>query len=228
MSKENMINVLKVWKEEYLNLSQNEVIKNVLIFENKGKETGVSNTHPHGQIYSTNFIPKIIQIELDSQNDYFKKHSSDFFDDLIVHEQNKKQRIILENKHFIAFIPFFARFVYETYLIAKRNVTHIGELTDEELEFLSEIYSHLLIKFDNLYQMPFPNITILRNIPTCFKNGEQKFRFHFQFYPPMRSQDKLKYLAGFESGGGNIINPTHAEEAASYLRESPIKHYKST
>jgi UDPglucose--hexose-1-phosphate uridylyltransferase len=218
--------IVRLWQKEYVTLGSNPKIENILIFENKGKVIGVSNPHPHGQIYATNFVPKICKCQLDSFIQYRKEHKSDLLIDLIKHELDYGKRIICENKHFVAFIPFFARFVYEVYLVPKRHVSSINDLNEEETKAYAEIHHTLIVKFDNLYDISFPNITMLQNAPTDGKPESAAFHFHTEFYPPMRSPDKLKYLAGFESGGGNIINPVKPEEAAERMRKAPIVHYK--
>jgi UDPglucose--hexose-1-phosphate uridylyltransferase len=226
MSQEGLLDVVYLWKKEFCELSSNPAIHNVLIFENKGKVIGVSNPHPHGQIYATGFIPKIVQRELDSFIDYKVSHGSGLLEDLVEHELRKESRIICKNEHFVAFIPFFARFVYETYIVPIRHVAQISDLTPEETLAYAEIHHQLIVRFDNLYNMSFPNITMLHNAPTDGNHKNGNFHFHTEFYPPMRSPDKLKYLAGFESGGGNIINPVKPEDAADRLRQASTIHYK--
>jgi UDPglucose--hexose-1-phosphate uridylyltransferase len=226
MSQQEMLEVVLLWKKEFTELGNHPYIDNVLIFENKGKTIGVSNPHPHGQIYATGFIPKIVQRELDSFAEYKGSHDKGLLEDLVEHELRKDTRIICKNEHFVAFVPFFARFVYETYIIPRRHVASIADLTPEETLAYAEIHHQLIIKFDNLYRMSFPNITMLHNAPTNDKLENEWFHFHTEFYPPMRSPDKLKYLAGFESGGGNIINPVNPDEAADRLRQASAVHYK--
>lgn len=218
--------VYALWQDEYRTLASNPAIKNVLIFENKGKAIGVSNPHPHGQIYATGYVPKIVEREVESVALYKKEKGHCLFCDLVEYEQNKKIRIVANNDHFVAFIPFFARYVYETYIVPKRHVARITELTNDEVKALASIHKDLIVKFDNLFQMSFPNITMLHNAPTENKQEYNDFHFHIEFYPPLRSPDKLKYLAGFESGGGNIINPIMPEDAAPQLRSISTKHYK--
>lgn len=218
--------IYAVWQDEYRLLASNPVIKNVLIFENKGKAIGVSNPHPHGQIYATGYVPKILEREVESSTLYRTEKGRCLFCDLVSHETQKKSQIVLENEHFIAFIPSFARFVYETYIMPRRHVARITELTADELKALASIHKNLIVKFDNLFEMSFPNITMLHNAPTGNTQENNDFHFHIEFYPPLRSPDKLKYLAGFESGGGNIINPIMPEEAAAQLRDISTAHYK--
>jgi UDPglucose--hexose-1-phosphate uridylyltransferase len=226
MSYTELQDVYQIWKDEYMTLGGHAKIGNVLIFENKGKVIGVSNPHPHGQIYATEFVPRIPCIQRESFAEYYRSHHSHLLFDLVDHEVRKKSRIVLENEYFVAFVPFFARFVFETYIVPLRHVNNIAELTDEETQALAWIHKDLIVKFDNLYNISFPNITMLQNSPTDGKPENDLFQFHIEFYPPMRAPDKLKYLAGFESGGGNIINPVKPEVAAGKLREASTVHYK--
>jgi UDPglucose--hexose-1-phosphate uridylyltransferase len=219
--------VVALWKKEFVDLASNDKIKNILIFENKGKAIGVSNPHPHGQIYATGYVPKILERELESHVLYHKEHNSCIFCDLLSNEKKNKDRIVYENDHFIAFIPFFARFVYETYIVSKRHVSRISDFADDELKSLADIVKNVIVKFDNLYEMSFPNITMMHNAPIDGSPDNDLFHFHIEFYPPLRAPDKLKYLAGFESGGGNIINPVMPEEAAARMRNASTIHYKT-
>lgn len=227
LSLDEIKNVVALWKEEFKTLSSNKEIKNILIFENKGKAIGVSNPHPHGQIYATGFVPRIVKTELESCVEYHDEKGGCIFCDLVKHELENKERVIIENEHFVAFTPFFARFVYEVYILPKRHIPKITGLTPEETASLAEIFKTMIVKFDNLYGISFPNITMLHNAPVDENPNNALFHFHIEFYPPMRDPDKLKYLAGFESGGGNIINPVLPEEAAKRLRNASDVHYKS-
>ncbi len=227
MTNAQIRDVICQWQYEYKDLGSRKEIRNVLIFENKGKVTGASNPHPHGQIYATGFIPSIVERECDSFIMYKKKMKTCLMCDLIKKEKVNKARIICENEHFIAFIPFFARFAYETYLVPKRHITNICGLDAEETDALADIYKTLIVKYDNLYGMSFPNITMLHNAPTDGNVNNQEFHFHMEFYPPLRSPDTQKYLAGFEAGGGNIINPVLPENAAKLLKSANTIHYKS-
>ncbi|MDP4208029.1 MAG: galactose-1-phosphate uridylyltransferase [Bacteroidota bacterium] len=226
MSQPEIEDVYALWQDEYRTLASNPVIKNVLIFENKGKAIGVSNPHPHGQIYATGYVPKIVEREVESAVLYRQEKGSCLFCDLVEFELSKKSRIVAENDHFVAFIPFFARYVYETYIVPRRHVARITELTADEIKSLAAIHKDMIVKFDNLFEMSFPNITMMHNAPTEDTPENNDFHFHIEFYPPLRSPDKLKYLAGFESGGGNIINPIMPDEAAAQLRSISTEHYK--
>jgi len=224
---EQIKGLLGHWKEEYKTLGSKKEIDNVLIFENRGKITGASNPHPHGQIYATGFVPRIVKQEFDSFVQYNSRQGTCILCDIAAREAAEQDRVICENGHFIAFILFFARFAYETYLVPKRHIADISELSEAEIHAFAELYKTVLVKFDNLYEFPFPNITVLHNAPTNGAKGRNAFHFHVEFYPPLRSPDKQKYLAGFEAGGGNIINPLLPEKAALQLRQTDTIHYKT-
>jgi UDPglucose--hexose-1-phosphate uridylyltransferase len=224
---EEINQVFEVWHTEFSSLSKHPKIENVLMFENKGKVIGVSNPHPHGQIYATGFVPKYVEMQRKSFAEYYKKHGSHLLEDILGKELSYQQRIIEVNDHFVAFVPYFARFVFETYIVPKKHVAFIDQLDNEKLDALACIFKNTMVRFDNLFDTSFPNITMHQNGPTDGKEESSLFHYHIEFYPPMRSPDKLKYLAGFESGGGNIINPVKPEEAAAQLRNASIVHYKN-
>ncbi len=226
MSTEEIQDVFSIWKDEYRTLGSHPKVDNVLIFENKGKVVGVSNPHPHGQIYATGFIPRIVKRQLDSQAAYKKSHGTSLLEDLARHEIQKKSGIVAQNEHIVAFVPYFARFAYEIYIVPRKHIARITDLTDEQTEALVDIFHQVVVKYDNLFNMSFPNMTMLQNAPTTNNPENEAFHFHIEFYPPLRDPDKLKYLAGFESGGGNIINPIKPGVAAGMLREAPVVHYK--
>ena len=120
LSQNEIENVISVWQRQYLELGKRSEVNHVLIFENKGEPVGVSNPHPHGQIYATNFIFKTIETEIKAA----RKHSSEtgniLFEDIIRSEQADGRRIIFENEHAIAFLPYFARYAYEVYAAPKK------------------------------------------------------------------------------------------------------------
>ncbi|HYW94731.1 MAG TPA: galactose-1-phosphate uridylyltransferase [Bacteroidales bacterium] len=227
LSSEEIDDVFDIWKDEFASLSTHEKIENVLMFENKGKVIGVSNPHPHGQIYATGYVPRMVDTQRNSFNRYYREHNSHLLCDLLDHELSKETRIVEANEHFVVFIPYFARFVFETYIVPRRHVSRISDLTTEETDALSAIFKNTIVRFDNLFNISFPNITMHQNAPCDGKEESDRFHYHIEFYPPMRSPDKLKYLAGFESGGGNIINPVKPDEAAAQMRNAGTVHYKT-
>lgn len=225
LSSEEIENVIRVWQAQYAELGKRPEVNHVLIFENKGEAVGVSNPHPHGQIYATNFIFKTIETEVNASRKYFAETGRGLFEDIIRAEQKDGRRILFENECAIAFLPYFARYAYEVYIAPKRRVPSIDKLNETEVADLAEALRVVTAKYDNLWKMSFPYVMPLHNAPT---DGEEYSSYHFfiQFLPPLRKPNLLKYLAGPEIGGGNFLSDTSPEEKAAELQAQPAIHYK--
>jgi UDPglucose--hexose-1-phosphate uridylyltransferase len=218
-------NLLLVWQDRYRELGALDYIKYVLIFENKGEAVGVTLHHPHGQIYAFPFIPPKIEKELDASAKYYQRNNKCLFCATLEEEYRDGRRIVFEGEKFVAFIPFFARYPYETYLAPKRHCSSMNEFNAEDLDDLALTLKGLLVKYDSLFKLSFPYIMVIHQAPTDGKDYLD-YHFHFEFYPPLRTTSKLKYLAGCESGGGNFINDTLAEEKAAELRNIGPKNIR--
>ncbi|HSS95950.1 MAG TPA: galactose-1-phosphate uridylyltransferase [Terriglobales bacterium] len=218
-------NLLQVWQSQYQDLGKREGIAYVLINENKGEVVGVSNPHPHCQIYATNFVFRTLEVEAQASQRHLAETGRFLFQDILVAEQLDRQRIICENDSAIAFVPYFARYAYEVYIAPKKTYPSIAAMPDRELSDFARILHQVVIKFDNLWQTPFPYIMPLHQAPT--DGGDYRsFHFHIQFHPPLRKPSLLKYLAGPEIGGGNFVCDTSPEEKSAELRAQPLQHYK--
>ena len=218
-------NLLRVWQEQYLDLGSRPDIAHVLIFENKGEAVGVSNPHPHCQIYANNFVFKTIENEASVSRRHLAETGRVLFQDIIAAEKQDERRIIAENDSAIAFLPYFARYAYEVFVAPKASHPSLASLSDEEVRDFAEVLKRVLVKFDNLWQMPFPYVMPLHQAPT--DGGDYGgFHFHIEFHPPLRKPNLLKYLAGPEIGGGNFLSDTLPEEKAAELSSQPEVHYK--
>lgn len=213
--------LIDVWSDRFLELSARDYIKYVYIFENKGREIGVTLPHPHGQIYAFPFIPPLPAKELQSSAKYFAEHQRCLFCDILKREK-ESARIVAENESFLAFIPFYARWPYETHVYAKRHINAISDLDHQERDHLAQLLKKLLRQFDNLWQRSFPYIMLMHQRPSDGADYDH-YHFHIEFYPPYRTTDKLKYLAGVESGCAVFLNDTIAEEKAAELRNATSK-----
>jgi len=209
---------------EYKQLAAAPDIEHVMVFENRGSVIGVSNPHPHGQIYSTDFIPRMpLTMYKNAQTHY---HASGcIFCRVLENELADSRRVVCENDHAVAFVPSFARHAFEVHLVPRRHTPYMTGLSTEELHGFAALFNEMQIRYDNLFGMPFPNITIFQNAPVSKSIDPEPYHFRIEFYPPLRSPDKLKYMAGFESGGGNIVNPSLPEESAAALRNASTVHY---
>ena len=217
--------VVHVWGTQTRELGARPEVRQVLCFENKGDIVGVSNPHPHGQIYATSFTFKTFDIELAASERHARDTGRGLMADIIRAEQQDGRRVLYEDEHVIAFVPYFARYAYEVYVVPKRRVAHVSALNDAEVSALAAALSAVTIRFDNLWRMSFPYVQVLHQAPT---DGREDSAFHFfiAFHPPLRQPHLLKYLAGPEIGAGNFVSDTSPEAKAAELRALAPLHYK--
>jgi UDPglucose--hexose-1-phosphate uridylyltransferase len=150
--------LIAAWQREYADLGKLPEIDHVLIFENKGEVVGVSNPHPHCQIYATNFVFKTIENEARASRRYLDETGRTLFSDIIAAEQRDGTRIISENETAIAFLPYFARYAYEVFVAPKQTHQSIASLSDAEARDLAAVLKDTVVRFDNVWQMPFPYV----------------------------------------------------------------------
>ena len=213
------------WQKEYVDLGSRPEIRHTLMFENKGEVVGVSNPHPHGQIYATNFVFKTIETEARASERHLLETGRVLFQDILAQELADGRRIVYENNEAVAFIPFFGRYAYEVFVSPRASHQSVASMSDAEVCDFADALRRVLIKFDNLWQMRFPYVMPLHQAPT--DGGDYRgFHFHIEFHPPLRKPQLLKYLAGPEIGGGNFLSDTVAEEKAAELRALPDQHYR--
>jgi len=210
-------NLISAWQAQYIDLGRHPEIEHVLIFENKGEAVGVSNPHPHCQIYANNFVFKTIETEVRASQEHLATTGRILFQNIIDAEQSDGRRIIYENETAIVFIPYFARYAYEVFIAPRQSHPNIAALSAAEVSDLAKALKETTVRFDNLWQMPFPYVMPLHQAPTA--GGDYRgFHFHIEFHPPLRKPNLLKYLAGPEIGGGNFLSDTSPEEKAAELR----------
>ena len=224
MSVSEISSIVDNWRRETSDLGARPEVNQVLIFENKGDVVGVSNPHPHGQIYATNFTWKTFDTELEAQRRYSRERGRMLFADIIDAERRDGRRVLFEDEHAIAFVPYFARYAYEVYIAPTRRVSHVSQLSDVESESLARALKNVTVRFDNLWKQSFPYVMPLHQAPTDGGNYDD-FHFFIGFLPPLRRPNTLKYLAGPEIGGGNFLSDTSPEEKAAELRSQSTTHY---
>ncbi|MBT8295496.1 MAG: galactose-1-phosphate uridylyltransferase, partial [Gramella sp.] len=166
MEIEDITKVIKMWKKEYLELGTNKDINYVQIFENKGAIMGCSNPHPHGQIWSQSSIPTEVMKKSGKFKEYWEKHKRSLLSDYLKQEIQAEERILDENEHFVALIPYWAVWPFEAMIIPKRQLQHIGQLTNDEEKAYAEILKKLTIKYDNLFETSFPYSSGIHQAPT--------------------------------------------------------------
>jgi UDPglucose--hexose-1-phosphate uridylyltransferase len=216
--------LLQALQAQYRELGARDEVHHVLIFENKGEITGTSNPHPHCQIYATNFVFKTIQLEAEAHAEYLAEQGRPLFQDILAAEDADGRRVLVRRDQAVSFIPYFARYPYETYVAPRAMHGSLADLSAPELADFAGVLRETLIRFDNLWRTPFPYVMVLHQAPT---DGARHpgFHFHIQIHPPLRKPGLLKYLAGPEIGGGNFLNDTAPEEKAAELRAVSGVHY---
>ncbi len=209
--------LLQVLQVQYRELGAREDVRHVLVFENKGDVVGVSNPHPHCQIYATNFVFKTIELEAEAQ------HARPLFREIIQAEEDDGRRLLVRRDQALSFIPYFARYPYETYVAPRETHASLADLNTAELRDFAVVLRETVIRLDNLWRMSFPYVMVLHQAPT--DREYPGFHFHIEIHPPLRKPGLLKYLAGPEIGGGNFLNDTAPEEKAAELQAVSHVHY---
>ena len=223
---DQVVHLLVALQQEFRTLSVRPEVRHVLMFENKGEVVGVSNPHPHCQIYATNFVFRTIELEAQAAAEYVVESGRVLFQDIIDAEVRDGRRLLASTTHALAFVPYFARYAYETFVAPRAAHANIAELSLEEIEHLARALRDTLVRMDNLWRMPFPYVMALHQAPV--NSGVQPgFHFHIEIHPPLRRPGLLKYLAGPEIGGGNFLNDTSPEDKAAELRASASVHYRT-
>ncbi len=224
MSPGEIAEVVATWGQEHRELGARPEIACVLAFENKGDIVGVSNPHPHGQVYATNFVFNSIAIEAAASERHQRDTGRPLFQDILRAECGDGTRVVAETERAIAFIPWFARYAYEVYVAPKRTCGSFAELTSAEHDDLAETLRQVTVRYDNLWQLSFPYVMVVHQAPTD-GGSYGAYHAHVQFHPPLRKPNLLKYLGGPETGGGNFLSDTAPDEKAAELRAQPIVHY---
>ena len=198
MQTNEIVKVIDLWKEEFESLAKNDWIKYIQIFENKGEIMGCSNPHPHGQIWSQSDLPVEIEKELTQQTRYYQKHNRTLLGDYLKLELESGERIVCDNEHFTALVPFWAVWPYETMIISKRAFENITQIQDNEKSSLADILRRLTIRYDNLFETSFPYSAGMHQAPVNSGSYPQ-WHWHMHFYPPLlRSATVKKFMVGYE------------------------------
>jgi UDPglucose--hexose-1-phosphate uridylyltransferase len=202
-----------VWRQRYAELGAREDVDYVLIFENRGVEVGVTLHHPHGQIYGYPFLPPVPALELAAD----ERLGGCAPCTLLERELADGRRVLLENEALVVYVPHAARWAYEAHVVLRAHRPSLLDCQPDELGALAGALQALVRGYDALFDRPFPYVMAMHQAPT---SGPRRGHLHVEFYPPLRTAHKLKYLAGSEQGAGTFISDTLPEESAAVLREA--------
>ncbi|MDA0243579.1 MAG: UDP-glucose--hexose-1-phosphate uridylyltransferase [Chloroflexi bacterium] len=216
--------VVRVWAEQTAELGQ--IYRWVQVFENKGAVMGCSNPHPHGQIWAMSELPNEPAQEDSQQAAYWAAHGRPLLLDYVELELQQAERVVVENEHWAAVVPYWAIWPFEILLLPRRHVLRLPDLTEAEQEALADILKRLLTRYDNLFETSFPYSMGWHGAPFTAEPTDH-WQLHAHFYPPLlRSATVKKFMVGFEMLGEAQRDLT-AEQAATRLREQSEIHYKS-
>ncbi|MGO2507419.1 MAG: UDP-glucose--hexose-1-phosphate uridylyltransferase [Vibrio hibernica] len=223
-------NLVDTWNTQIEELGKEYVW--VQAFENKGEAMGCSQPHPHGQIWANSFLPNEIERKDRHLREYFQQHGTNLLVDYVQSEQQDGARTVVETEHWIAVVPYWAAWPFETMLLPKTHIKRMSELTDEQRDDLALAMKELTCRYDNLFQCSFPYSMGWHYAP-FFENDDQfedketdHWQLHALFYPPLlRSATVKKFMVGYEMLAESQRDLT-AEQAAERLRALSSQHYK--
>ena len=218
--------LVDLWQNRFTAISADENIKYVFIFENRGDVVGVTMPHPHGQIYGYSFVPKKLELELDSSKKFHKENCKCLYCTMLDEEKKFGERVIFANEYFTVFLPFFCEYPYGVYIMSNRHVNNIAEFTDEEKQDFASVLKQTTGMLDSLFDYNFPYMMCMHNAPVNGEDLTDSYHFHVEFFPPMRSADKIKFNASSETGAWAHCNPTAPEAKAIELREA-LERFKN-
>lgn len=222
LSLEEVVDALRTTIQTCKEMERDPRIRYVASFRNKGKEIGVSLTHPHSQIYALPFVPPRIRTELRNALNYRKRKSACLFCAMLSLERQQSSRVIYENKHFSAFMPFYAMWPFEVHVYSRRHLQMLRELRHPEVVALADMLRTITGGYSQLFEKPMPYIMFVHQGPAHQRCTH--FHFHVEFYPALRDAKKLKYAAGIEWGAGVFTYDGLPEDRADMLREAVAKH----
>jgi UDPglucose--hexose-1-phosphate uridylyltransferase len=209
--------LLQVWGERTRRIGAQPQIAYVLPFENRGAEVGVTLHHPHGQIYAYPFVPPVPARMLAQEDAHYREHGSSLLCDMARDEAADGRRVLFQDEHAIAFVPACARYPYEVWVLPRTPCPDFASLTPAQRSSLARALKTVLRKYEAMWNRPFPYLMAWYQAPTDGA-AHPETQLHAQFYPPYRSRDRLKYLAGTELGAGMFAMDVLPENTAAELQ----------
>lgn len=223
MSLPDIRKVLDVWASETTQLGAQ--YRWVQLFENKGAIMGCSNPHPHGQVWAGSALPNEPAAEALQQRLHLEQHGSNLLLDYVARESAAHERVVVENEHWLAVVPFWAVWPFEMLLLPRRYVLRFPDLRDDERTSLADVLKRMLTRYDNLFEVSFPYSMGWHGAP--FEPGSQAhWQLHAHFLPPLlRSATVKKFMVGYEllAEAQRDLTP---EQAAQKLRDTSEVHYR--
>jgi UDPglucose--hexose-1-phosphate uridylyltransferase len=213
--------LLEVWGERTLVNGAQSAIQYVLPFENRGEEVGVTLHHPHGQVYAYPFVPPVAERMQEIATSHYALHGQALLEHLL-DDEVESGRLLYAGQHALAFVPLWARYPYEVWVAPRRARSYLYELGAVERRDLARALKTVLLKYDRLWSRPFAYVMAWFQAPTDGR-AHPEAHLHAEFYPPWRSRDRLKFLAGTELAAGMFVCDSLPEERARELQDVPVE-----
>ncbi|MFO7547771.1 MAG: UDP-glucose--hexose-1-phosphate uridylyltransferase [Acidimicrobiia bacterium] len=215
--------VVDLWADQTAELGAE--FRWVQVFENRGEMMGASNPHPHGQIWAGSALPGEPALEDEHQRAHLEEHGCRLLSAVAAAESESGERVVVENAGWIAFVPFWAVWPFETLLVPRSPVARLPDLDGRARDDLVDLLRRLLARYDNLFEAPFPYSMGWHGAP--FGDGPvDHWLLHAHVYPPLlRSATVRKFMVGYEllAEAQRDLTP---EEAAARLRSLPDRHFR--
>jgi UDPglucose--hexose-1-phosphate uridylyltransferase len=218
LSPERVRLILDAWVDRTRALAELPFVEQVYCFENRGEEIGVTLSHPHGQIYGYPFVTPRTRTMLDTARRHRERTGRDLFADRLERELADGARVVTASEHWVAFVPFAARWPVEVHLYPRRGVPDLPALDADVRDDFPGIYLEILRALDGLYDAPLPYISGWHQAPV--RTDRDVASLHLEVFSVKRAANKLKFLAGSESGMGAFVNDIAPERTAAMLRDA--------
>lgn len=217
---EQFVKVLTAYRERILDLRQDERLRYVLVFRNRGEVAGASLSHPHSQLIALGITPARVKAKLTSARRYYREKERCIFCDIIAQELDTQERVVFESPGFVVLSPFAARFPFELSVFPKRHTHDFCLMDEQEIHGLAGLMKQVLERLrESLGDPPYnyvlhtsPNVVPRAGRPDYWGTLSLDYHWHLEIYP------RLTRMAGFEWGTGFYINPVAPEEAARILK----------
>lgn len=210
--------VVDLWAERTDALLARPEIEYVLVFENRGREVGATIDHPHGQIYAYPFVPPAPRHE----GEVARAHGCPLCAELRL-ERDDEQRIVHENDHWSAYVPYASQYPYGLRLTARAHCARLADLDGSARDGLGDALGDVLARYDRLWQgrpgasPMFPYLLWIHQAP---RHDAEHHHLHVHVAPPQRAPGVARYVASGELGSGTFSNPVPPEVAAAALRDA--------
>jgi UDPglucose--hexose-1-phosphate uridylyltransferase len=208
--------VVTTWRDRTRELQARDDVAHVLIFENRGAAVGTSNPHPHCQIYAGALVYATMAREAAVAAEHHRQTGRALLAD-VVERELAGPRVVAEGDHFVACVPWFARYAYEVHVLPRRPTTSLVDLDGSECRSLGLVLREVVQRYDALWNLRMPYVLAVHQAPV---GDHPHYPFHVELHPPLRAPGLLKYLAGPEVGGGSMTNESDPDEKAAELRDA--------